>query len=288
MLGCCLCSLVEFLPVTCAHMPAAGCCAHTRTPSFRSASTPPPTPQACQPPQHAQFSKPQLMAALARLEQMAEEAEEGERRVRLNQPGSSPWECLDYGDVVIHLFTAEQRWVACLVACVCVLPLEEHIAWRCASAVRLCAAACLFPCSGCAQSLCPPRALAPGRERSEGRWCEVVLGGKGWGTRGACAVWQVTRVGPPAPGVPPVRFPAAVWAPDVTPPLIDRLHASNAAGSYTTWRVSMRQRMRWSFRLRCLRQGRHSSSRRGRPRSSSSPCLALEPWNFADAQFTRD
>lgn len=54
------------------------------------------------------FSKPQLLAVLARIEDMA--AEEG-GRPRLNQPGSSPWECLDYGDTVVHIFTAEQRCV---------------------------------------------------------------------------------------------------------------------------------------------------------------------------------
>eukprot|EP00200_Dunaliella_tertiolecta_P003618 CAMPEP_0202348890 /NCGR_PEP_ID=MMETSP1126-20121109/6612_1 /ASSEMBLY_ACC=CAM_ASM_000457 /TAXON_ID=3047 /ORGANISM="Dunaliella tertiolecta, Strain CCMP1320" /LENGTH=212 /DNA_ID=CAMNT_0048940613 /DNA_START=83 /DNA_END=718 /DNA_ORIENTATION=- len=54
------------------------------------------------------MSKPQLLAALARIEKMARQDEEGGRE-RLNQPGSSPWECLDYGSVVIHLFTQEQR-----------------------------------------------------------------------------------------------------------------------------------------------------------------------------------
>jgi len=53
------------------------------------------------------FSRPQLLAALARIEMMVDE--QYPDRVRQNQPGSSPWECLDYGDVVVHLFTAEQR-----------------------------------------------------------------------------------------------------------------------------------------------------------------------------------
>ncbi len=53
------------------------------------------------------FSRPQLLAAIARLENMV--AEDYPDRERQNQPGSSPWECLDFGDVVVHLFTAEQR-----------------------------------------------------------------------------------------------------------------------------------------------------------------------------------
>ncbi|GFR40861.1 hypothetical protein Agub_g1511 [Astrephomene gubernaculifera] len=52
------------------------------------------------------FSKPQLLAALARVEKAAGEQH---GRARLNLPGSSPWETLDFGDVVLHLFTAEQR-----------------------------------------------------------------------------------------------------------------------------------------------------------------------------------
>ncbi|KXZ53462.1 hypothetical protein GPECTOR_7g912 [Gonium pectorale] len=52
------------------------------------------------------FSKPQLLAALARVEKAAAEQF---GRARLNLPGSSPWETLDFGDVVLHLFTAEQR-----------------------------------------------------------------------------------------------------------------------------------------------------------------------------------
>ena len=28
---------------------------------------------------------------------------------RLNLPGSSPWETLDFGDVVVHVFNGEQR-----------------------------------------------------------------------------------------------------------------------------------------------------------------------------------
>jgi ribosomal silencing factor RsfS len=53
------------------------------------------------------FSRPQLLAALTRIERMV--AEEFPDRDRRNQPGASPWECLDYGDAVVHLFTAEQR-----------------------------------------------------------------------------------------------------------------------------------------------------------------------------------
>lgn len=51
-------------------------------------------------------SKPQLMATLARVEKAASEEFS---RARLNLPGSSPWETLDFGDVVVHVFTAQQR-----------------------------------------------------------------------------------------------------------------------------------------------------------------------------------
>lgn len=52
------------------------------------------------------MSKPQLMAALARVEKAAAEQFQ---RARLNLPGSSPWETLDFGDVVVHVFNGEQR-----------------------------------------------------------------------------------------------------------------------------------------------------------------------------------
>ncbi len=53
------------------------------------------------------MSRPQLLAAIARIERMVDE--EHPDRERRNQPGASPWECLDYGDTIVHLFTAEQR-----------------------------------------------------------------------------------------------------------------------------------------------------------------------------------
>lgn len=52
------------------------------------------------------FARPQLFALLARLEEMAKE--KFEREVE-NRPGSSPWEILDFGDVVVQIFTPEQR-----------------------------------------------------------------------------------------------------------------------------------------------------------------------------------
>lgn len=57
---------------------------------------------------HTHITHTQLLAALARIDKMVKEDVESGRE-RLNQPGSSPWECLDYGSVVIHLFTQEQR-----------------------------------------------------------------------------------------------------------------------------------------------------------------------------------
>ena len=53
------------------------------------------------------FSKPQLLAALAKVEQMALQDFEG--RERSNNPGQSPWECLDYGDVLVHVMSQDQR-----------------------------------------------------------------------------------------------------------------------------------------------------------------------------------
>jgi ribosome-associated protein len=52
------------------------------------------------------FSRPQLLACIARMEK---EAEQSFQRAKQNQPGGSPWEVLDYGDVVVHVFTPDQR-----------------------------------------------------------------------------------------------------------------------------------------------------------------------------------
>ena len=38
-----------------------------------------------------------------------EDAAEAVGRAKQNAPGSSPWEVLDFGDVVVHVFTPEQR-----------------------------------------------------------------------------------------------------------------------------------------------------------------------------------
>jgi ribosomal silencing factor RsfS len=51
------------------------------------------------------ISRPQLLAVLARVEDAAEAV----GRSKQNAPGSSPWEVLDFGDVVVHVFTPEQR-----------------------------------------------------------------------------------------------------------------------------------------------------------------------------------
>ena len=53
------------------------------------------------------FSKPQLLAALAKVEQMS--LQDFTDRERSNNPGQSPWECLDYGDVLVHVMSQDQR-----------------------------------------------------------------------------------------------------------------------------------------------------------------------------------
>ncbi|KAK9846486.1 hypothetical protein WJX81_005096 [Elliptochloris bilobata] len=52
-------------------------------------------------------SRPQLQAILGKMERQARD--EWGRAPSAVAPGRSVWEVLDYGDIVIHLFTAEQR-----------------------------------------------------------------------------------------------------------------------------------------------------------------------------------
>lgn len=52
------------------------------------------------------YSRPQLLAVLARIEKAAAEDFQREKD---NLPGSSPWEAIDFGDVIVHIFTEEQR-----------------------------------------------------------------------------------------------------------------------------------------------------------------------------------
>jgi ribosome-associated protein len=52
------------------------------------------------------FSRPQLLAVLAKMEKVAEEEFV---IIKQNSLGTSPWEVLDFGPVVVHVFTAEQR-----------------------------------------------------------------------------------------------------------------------------------------------------------------------------------
>lgn len=53
------------------------------------------------------FSRPQLSAILAKVEKEAEE--KFGRRPAAAADGRSEWELLDYGDVVVHVMTAQQR-----------------------------------------------------------------------------------------------------------------------------------------------------------------------------------
>jgi ribosome-associated protein len=53
------------------------------------------------------FSRPQLNAMLAKIEKEA--AETFDRRPASPAAGTSAWELLDYGDVVVHVLTADQR-----------------------------------------------------------------------------------------------------------------------------------------------------------------------------------
>lgn len=52
------------------------------------------------------MSKPQLLAVLSRIEDAA--AEHGLQKQN-SSVGSSQWELLDFGSIVCHVFTAEQR-----------------------------------------------------------------------------------------------------------------------------------------------------------------------------------
>eukprot|EP00879_Flechtneria_rotunda_P011605 GHRR01012122.1.p1 GENE.GHRR01012122.1~~GHRR01012122.1.p1 ORF type:complete len:233 (+),score=64.67 GHRR01012122.1:527-1225(+) len=52
------------------------------------------------------MSRPQLLAVLARMEDAAQQDWD---RVKQNSAGTSQWEVMDFGDVVVQIFTAEQR-----------------------------------------------------------------------------------------------------------------------------------------------------------------------------------
>lgn len=61
------------------------------------------------------FSRPQLNAILAKTEQLA--FEKYDRRPASAATGRSSWELLDFGDVVVHVLTAEEREYYDLVRC---------------------------------------------------------------------------------------------------------------------------------------------------------------------------
>jgi hypothetical protein len=52
------------------------------------------------------MSCPQLLAVLGRMEDAAQLDFD---RTKQNSAGSSQWEVLDFGDVVVHVFTSDQR-----------------------------------------------------------------------------------------------------------------------------------------------------------------------------------
>ncbi len=54
------------------------------------------------------FSRPQLDAALDRVSKAALEKEE-RRSLNTERPGRTEWECIDFGDVVVHIMTPRQR-----------------------------------------------------------------------------------------------------------------------------------------------------------------------------------
>lgn len=62
-------------------------------------------------------SKPQLMAAMSKLERLAKEDFDREAQ---NHAGGSPWECLDFGDTVVHVMSEEQVRSHERCVCVCV------------------------------------------------------------------------------------------------------------------------------------------------------------------------
>ncbi|KAG1674441.1 hypothetical protein FOA52_003046 [Chlamydomonas sp. UWO 241] len=51
-------------------------------------------------------SKPQMMAAMSRVEKLAQS---DFSRGSYNKAGSSPWECLDFGDTIVHIMSEDQR-----------------------------------------------------------------------------------------------------------------------------------------------------------------------------------
>merc|ERR1712188_93580 len=54
------------------------------------------------------FSRPQLDAALNRVAKAAQE-KHGRTSLNTERPGRTEWECIDYGDVVVHIMTPRQR-----------------------------------------------------------------------------------------------------------------------------------------------------------------------------------
>lgn len=75
------------------------------------------------------FSRPQLDAALSRVAKAAQE-KHGRTSLNTERPGRTEWECIDFGDVVVHIMTPRQREKYDLEGCYDkaeILDYQEHL-----------------------------------------------------------------------------------------------------------------------------------------------------------------